>query len=115
MKDIAKALVLQALFISVIEKSVCGRPSPITVPIFSKRDDDSIYRRYFINMTFGTYPATKWQEWKSHGAIQITTMDDRSELFVAEQACETGCDITFPNIYDRFNSTTRRWYDNSTQ
>lgn len=42
-------------------------------------------------------------------------MDDRPELFVAEQACEVGCDISFPNIYDAFNSTSKHWFDNSTQ
>ena len=66
-------------------------------------------------MTFGTYPDNITEKWKSRGAVQLTTMDDRYELFVVEQACEDNCDISFPNNYDSFNSTTKKWVDNTTQ
>ena len=42
-------------------------------------------------------------------------MDDRYEMFVSEQRCEANCDISFPNNYDSFNSTTKTFVDNTTK
>ena len=43
-------------------------------------------------------------------------MDDNPELFVGEQSCEQGCDMSFPNLYDQFNSTSKVWpINNATQ
>ena len=36
-------------------------------------------------------------------------MDDNPELFVSEQSCEGGCDMSFPNLYDQVNSTSKNW------
>lgn len=40
-------------------------------------------------------------------------MDDNPELFVGEQSCELGCDMSFPNLYDQFNSTSKYWPSNN--
>ena len=90
MKDIlVLSLIATAKTVSafdfLLERGRLTESKVIEIPFYKKSDEDGFYTRYFINMTFGTYPENvTTDKWKSHGAMQITTMDDRYEMFVAE-------------------------------
>jgi hypothetical protein len=51
-----KILAVSLFVLNFLTLQVSCAGETIEIPLYTKKDDDGLFTRYFINMTFGTYP-----------------------------------------------------------